>query len=229
MQHRVRVEVEYFLALARLARGGGGGGGGGASDGDSDSNSGNGSGSNSSGSNSSGSGGSGLPQLQAQLAPLAPGPAELKALATALRSIYLSFSLQDAEKIKALEKVTNHDVKAVEYFIKEKYPRSLIPSFSRLWPPIILDAYGWGSTKEFIHFGLTSQDINNTAIPLALKEFVGQAGDGQAAGTYLAGLGGVVEALKGRAHEWQAVPLLARTHGQPATPTQVGKEVSYVL
>lgn len=117
-----------------------------------------------------------------------------------LRSIYLSFDVQDAEKIKAFEKVTNHDVKAVEYFIKEKF-----------------DANGWESSKEFIHFALTSQDINNTAIPLSLKEYVSES--------LLPLLNSLVDALKARANEWKDVTLLARTHGQPATPTLVGKEI----
>eukprot|EP00026_Physarum_polycephalum_P008208 Phypoly_transcript_08287.p1 GENE.Phypoly_transcript_08287~~Phypoly_transcript_08287.p1 ORF type:complete len:327 (+),score=54.75 Phypoly_transcript_08287:65-982(+) len=119
---------------------------------------------------------------------------------TTLRAIVKDFSQQDAQKIKDLEKVTNHDVKAVEYFLKEKF-----------------DANGWEKYKEFIHFGLTSQDINNTSIPLSLKEFVESS--------LIPSLTGLVDVLKGRAREWKGVALLARTHGQPATPTTVGKEI----
>jgi adenylosuccinate lyase len=117
-----------------------------------------------------------------------------------LRTIYREFSLADAQKVKDIEKITNHDVKAVEYFIKEKF-----------------DLLGLGAHKEFIHFGLTSQDINNTAVPLALKEawqmIVKPA------------LEQVVSELKDRAQAWRDVPMLARTHGQPASPTRLGKEL----
>jgi adenylosuccinate lyase len=117
-----------------------------------------------------------------------------------LRAIYEQFSLEDAQKVKAIEKVTNHDVKAVEYFLKEKF-----------------DLLELSTHKEFIHFGLTSQDINNTAMPLALKE---------AWRTEVKpGLSKVIAALTDKASEWKAVPMLARTHGQPASPTTVGKEI----
>lgn len=119
---------------------------------------------------------------------------------TALRSVYKNFSEADAEAIKNIEKITNHDVKAVEYFIKDK--------FSELG----LDQY-----KEFIHFGLTSQDINNTAIPhsfrLALEE------------SYIPAITELVEILKAKVSEWATIPMLAHTHGQPASPTILGKEI----
>ncbi|MBX2829049.1 MAG: adenylosuccinate lyase [Flavobacteriaceae bacterium] len=117
-----------------------------------------------------------------------------------LRKVYEEFSTQDAEHIKNTEKVTNHDVKAVEYFIKEKF-----------------DALGLQQYKEFIHFGLTSQDINNTAIPLSLK---GAMND-----VYVPQLLEVKDKLKELAEEWKDVPMLARTHGQPASPTRLGKEI----
>lgn len=119
---------------------------------------------------------------------------------TALRSVYKNFSEADAEAIKNIEKITNHDVKAVEYFIKDK--------FSEL---------GLDEFKEFIHFGLTSQDINNTAIPhsfrLALEE------------SYIPAITELVENLKSKAGEWSTIPMLAHTHGQPASPTVLGKEI----
>ncbi len=117
-----------------------------------------------------------------------------------LRAIYKSFSLEDAQKVKEIEKVTNHDVKAVEYFIKEKF-----------------DLLGLSAYKEFIHFGLTSQDINNTAVPLALKEAWHSV--------VRPALEKVVSELTEKAHEWKGVPMLARTHGQPASPTRLGKEL----
>ncbi len=118
-----------------------------------------------------------------------------------LRSIYESFSEDDAARIKAIESVTNHDVKAVEYFIKER-----------------LDAFGgFEAYKEFIHFGLTSQDINNTSFPLMLKEALEQA--------YLPLLKELIAHLNERAEEWWDIPMLAKTHGQPASPTRLGKEV----
>ena len=117
-----------------------------------------------------------------------------------LRAIYEDFSLEDAQAIKDIERVTNHDVKAVEYFIKEKF-----------------DKMGLAPFKEFIHFGLTSQDINNTAIPLSLKDAMNQV--------YLPQLLEVVDHLKQLADEWSQVPMLARTHGQPASPTRLGKEI----
>lgn len=117
-----------------------------------------------------------------------------------LRAIYRDFELADARRVKEIEKVTNHDVKAVEYFLKEKF-----------------DALNLQAFKEFIHFGLTSQDINNTATPYSLKrawlEIVGPA------------LDQVIDTLKARADEWKDVSMLARTHGQPASPTRLGKEI----
>jgi len=117
-----------------------------------------------------------------------------------LRKIYEEFSAKDAQKIKDIEKVTNHDVKAVEYFIKEKF-----------------DALSLQAYKEFIHFGLTSQDINNTAIPLSIKDSVEQV--------YLPEFENVVAKLKELSIEWKDVSMLARTHGQPASPTRLGKEI----
>jgi len=117
-----------------------------------------------------------------------------------LRKIYKDFSLEDARQVKDFEKTTNHDVKAVEYFLKEKF-----------------DRIGLSQFKEFIHFGLTSQDITNTAIPYALK---------QAWQSVLTPeLDRVVNALEEKAHSWKQVPMLARTHGQPASPTRLGKEI----
>ncbi|WP_336129262.1 adenylosuccinate lyase [Mesoflavibacter sp. CH_XMU1422-2] len=117
-----------------------------------------------------------------------------------LRKIYKEFSSEDAQAIKDIEKVTNHDVKAVEYFIKEKF-----------------DALGLSDHKEFIHFGLTSQDINNTAIPLSIKDAMNDA--------YVPEYLNVLKELKRLAEEWKDVPMLARTHGQPASPTRLGKEI----
>ncbi len=117
-----------------------------------------------------------------------------------LRELYLEFTVQDAGKIKETEKVTNHDVKAVEYFIKEKF-----------------DALNLQKYKEFIHFGLTSQDINNTAIPLSLKDAVNNV--------YVPLLMDVKNKLKELSDEWAEVSMLARTHGQPASPTRLGKEI----
>ncbi len=117
-----------------------------------------------------------------------------------LRSIYRDFTEQDAARIKDIEKQTNHDVKAVEYFIKEK-----------------LETFKLGFLKEFIHFGLTSQDVNNTAVPLSIKEYVERE--------YLPALEKLTNLLHTLANEWQDVAMLARTHGQPASPTRLGKEV----
>lgn len=117
-----------------------------------------------------------------------------------LREIYTQFSTEDALAIKAIEKVTNHDVKAVEYFIKEKF-----------------DALNLNAHKEFIHFGLTSQDINNTAVPLSIKEAMNDV--------YVPEYLNVVEKLKELSKEWANIPMLARTHGQPASPTRLGKEI----
>ena len=119
----------------------------------------------------------------------------------ALRDIYRNFSEADAARIKEIEGVTNHDVKAVEYFIKEQ--------FDKLGG---LDAY-----KEFIHFGLTSQDINNTSVPLSVKEALTDV--------YYPLMDELVAQLKEYAEEWKEIPMLAKTHGQPASPTRLGKEV----
>jgi adenylosuccinate lyase len=123
-----------------------------------------------------------------------------KLIYDSLRAIYKNFSTEDALWIKETEKTTNHDVKAVEYFIKSKF-----------------DGLGLQEYKEFIHFGLTSQDINNTAIPLSTKEAFENV--------YLPSLVSVIAKLKELAMEWQNVPMLARTHGQPASPTRLGKEI----
>jgi adenylosuccinate lyase len=117
-----------------------------------------------------------------------------------LRSIYEDFDLTDAEKIKEREKITNHDVKAIEYFLKERFFQS-----------------GWGKWSEFIHFGLTSQDINNTAIPLSIKDAL--------INVYFPILYELRETLAEFADEWKDIPMLARTHGQPASPTRLGKEI----
>jgi adenylosuccinate lyase len=117
-----------------------------------------------------------------------------------LRAIFETFSEADATAIKEIEKTTNHDVKAVEYFLKKKF-----------------DDLGLSEYKEFIHFGLTSQDINNTAIPLSLKEYMERE--------FLPGLEKLVNTLRGLSVEWKDIPMLARTHGQPASPTRLGKEI----
>ncbi|OIQ22898.1 adenylosuccinate lyase [Lacinutrix sp. MedPE-SW] len=117
-----------------------------------------------------------------------------------LRSIYKDFSVEDAQAIKDIEKVTNHDVKAVEYFIKEQF-----------------DALSLQDYKEFIHFGLTSQDINNTAIPLSIKDAMNAV--------YVPEYTNLLNELKRLAEEWKDIPMLARTHGQPASPTRLGKEI----
>jgi adenylosuccinate lyase len=123
-----------------------------------------------------------------------------KKLFKSLRGIYKNFSIEDAGSVKAIEKSTNHDVKAVEYFLREKF-----------------DELGLQDFKEFIHFALTSQDINNTALPLSLKEACLEV--------VLPLFDKVVEVLQARAREWKDVPMLARTHGQPASPTSLGKEI----
>ncbi|MCF2875608.1 MULTISPECIES: adenylosuccinate lyase [unclassified Tenacibaculum] len=122
-----------------------------------------------------------------------------KDLYSNLREIYTSFSSDDAQKIKDIEAITNHDVKAVEYFIKEKF-----------------DALNLQAYKEFIHFGLTSQDINNTAIPLSIKDAMNDV--------YYPTLDTLVCKLADLSEEWENIPMLARTHGQPASPTRLGKE-----
>jgi len=121
-----------------------------------------------------------------------------------LRSIYQHFTADDALEIKAIEKTTNHDVKAVEYFIKKEFDKLELQEY-----------------KEFIHFGLTSQDINNTAIPLSIKEAIEKA--------YLPELGSLIDALKLLSEEYSEIPLLARTHGQPASPTRLGKEIDVFI
>ncbi|WP_311561146.1 adenylosuccinate lyase [Prevotella bivia] len=119
----------------------------------------------------------------------------------ALRNIYRNFTEVEAQRVKDIEKVTNHDVKAVEYFIKE--------AFDKIGG---LDAY-----KEFIHFGLTSQDINNTSVPLSIKEALEEV--------YYPMINELVDQLDTYAAEWKSVPMLAKTHGQPASPTSLGKEI----
>jgi len=116
-----------------------------------------------------------------------------------LRKGYENFTTEDAIKIKDIEKVTNHDVKAVEYFIKEKF-----------------DTIGISEFKEFIHFGLTSQDINNTAIPLSIKEAMKDV--------FVPGYFELIDKISSLVEEWKDIPMLARTHGQPASPTRLGKE-----
>lgn len=118
-----------------------------------------------------------------------------------LRDIYRNFAVEDAQRVKEIERVTNHDVKAVEYFIKEQ--------FDKIGH---LDAF-----KEFIHFGLTSQDINNTSVPLSIKEALFEV--------YLPQVEELVAQLTNYAEEWKDVPMLAKTHGQPASPTRLGKEI----
>lgn len=123
-----------------------------------------------------------------------------KALYGDLRKIYKDFTLEDAEKVKGIEAVTNHDVKAVEYFIKERFDL------------LKLEAY-----KEFIHFGLTSQDINNTAVPASLRDAVHDI--------YYPLLEELIATLEQLAEDWKEVAMLAKTHGQPASPTRLGKEI----
>lgn len=124
-----------------------------------------------------------------------------KNLFETLRDIYRNFSEEDAQRVKDIEKVTNHDVKAVEYFIKEE--------FDKIGG---LDAY-----KEFIHFGLTSQDINNTSVPLSIKDALEEC--------YYPQIEELIAQLEEYAQEWKDIPMLAKTHGQPASPTRLGKEV----
>ena len=130
---------------------------------------------------------------------------QLRALATgenkeALRKIYREFSVEDATRIKEIESVTNHDVKAGEYFLKEKF-----------------DLLSLQEYKEFIHFGLTSQDINNTSFPLMVKDSLDQV--------FYPLLDELIDQLNAYAEEWKDIPMLAKTHGQPASPTRLGKEV----
>lgn len=124
---------------------------------------------------------------------------------SALRAIVDQFGEEDALRVKAFERETNHDVKAVEYFLKAKLTEAGVSQ------DVI-------NQEEFIHFGLTSQDINNTAIPLSLKDAINEA--------YLPQIRQVIERLKQYAQEWKDIPLLARTHGQPASPTRLGKEIA---
>lgn len=121
-----------------------------------------------------------------------------------LRDIYKSFSFEDSTKIKEIEKTTNHDVKAVEYFLKSKF-----------------DGLNLSDYKEFIHFGLTSQDINNTAIPLSLKEAIEDV--------YLIEIGTLINKLNELKMQWKDIPMLARTHGQAASPTKLGKEIEVFI
>lgn len=127
-----------------------------------------------------------------------------KSIFPKLESIYHNFTEADAAAIKEIEKTTNHDVKAVEYFIKKKF-----------------DELGLSAYKEFIHFGLTSQDINNTATPLLFKQAMEKV--------YLPNLHELIEKLKQLATEWKDIPMLARTHGQPASPTRLGKELQVFI
>jgi len=123
------------------------------------------------------------------------------ALFSTLRNVYLQISEEDIQRVKEIEATTNHDVKAVEYLIKEK-----------------MEALGIGGQKEFVHFGLTSQDINNTATPFMMKE--------STENVYLPQLNELIAKLKTLATDWKDIPLLARTHGQPASPTRMGKEIA---
>ena len=190
IRYRVRVEIEYFIALCELP----------------------------------------LPQL-------CSFP---HSLFEPLRNIYRLFTYADAQRVKDIEAVTNHDVKAVEYFIKERFdqlfaeinPASTVPSSSAAGVPASTvpggSAAGDAASdvqytatlsqfKEFIHFGLTSQDINNTSVPLSLKEAL--------ADVYIPLLQQLIEQLNDLSEQWRAVPMLARTHGQPASPTRLGKEL----
>lgn len=121
-----------------------------------------------------------------------------------LRKIYTDFTIEEAQRVKDIENITNHDVKAVEYFLKEKF-----------------DTIGLQDYKEFIHFGLTSQDINNTAVPYSLKM--------AATEVYFPALDQVIKKLQQQATEWQNIPMLAHTHGQPASPTRLGKEIEVFI
>ncbi|MGZ3929735.1 MAG: lyase family protein, partial [Mucilaginibacter sp.] len=123
-----------------------------------------------------------------------------KTVSEKLRAIFQNFSEKDAESIKEIEKITNHDVKAVEYFIKKEF-----------------DKLGLEKYKEFIHFGLTSQDINNTSIPYSFKLAVEE--------TWSPAVNELIAILKKYAADWEKLPMLAHTHGQPASPTRLGKEI----
>jgi adenylosuccinate lyase len=137
--------------------------------------------------------------LSDRLKELRPQLAAVASKAESLRDIYRNFTDDDAQAIKDIEKVTNHDVKAVEYFLKGKF-----------------DAMGLSDLKEFIHFGLTSQDINNTSVPLSMKECHDEV--------LLPAYKKILALLDERANEWKDIPMLAHTHGQPASPTTLGKE-----
>ncbi len=117
-----------------------------------------------------------------------------------IRKIYDEFELSEADRVKEIESVTNHDVKAVEYYLKEKF-----------------DAIGLEKQKEFIHFGLTSQDVNNTAIPLSIKDAMTYV--------FIPALEDLILKIRKKAEDWKSIPMLARTHGQPASPTRLGKEI----
>ena len=121
-----------------------------------------------------------------------------------LRSYYKDFNIEDAKKVKDFEAITNHDVKAVEYFIKER-----------------MEADGFGSEKEFVHFGLTSQDINNTAIPMSILDAINEI--------YIPVLNNLIKDLSRLSDDWKAIPMLAKTHGQPASPTRLGKEIYFFV
>lgn len=138
---------------------------------------------------------------QLPLPQLASFPSELF---PQLRSLYLNFDATSAQEVKDIEKTTNHDVKAVEYFIKRAFDRLKVAQY-----------------KEFIHFGLTSQDINNTAVPLSVKEAMESV--------YYPELQNIIDKLKEFSDEWKNIPLLARTHGQPASPTRLGKEIEVFI
>ena len=138
-----------------------------------------------------------------QLADISDCGMEVNALAERLRDIYRNFTTADAEKVKSFESVTNHDVKAVEYFIKEQF-----------------DALGLHRWKEFIHFGLTSQDINNTAVPMSIRDAMDAV--------LIPILDALTTEIQTRAAQWADIPMLAKTHGQPASPTRLGKEFAVV-
>ncbi len=121
-----------------------------------------------------------------------------------LRKIYLDFTIDDAIEIKKIENSTNHDVKAVEYFIKQKF-----------------DKIGISEYKEFIHFGLTSQDINNTAIPLSIKDFIDEV--------YIVKIEELLNSIEDKCNEYKDITIISRTHGQPASPTKLGKEFKVFL
>ena len=133
----------------------------------------------------------------------------------ALRDIYINFTPADAQRVKDIEAVTNHDVKAVEYYIKERLDQLQLSTPGSDLPSSY--AATLSQHKEFVHFGLTSQDINNTSVPLSIKEAL--------ANVYMPLLEELIEQLNDYAEDWKAIPMLARTHGQPASPTRLGKEI----